>query len=104
MVSVVEEEEQVLLVLSLADFMDVVISVIRVSSPLSCCNGVIDCMKELWLLELTLRSATPQIIHSQAVETGVGSFWSPILEFLNRDGKKVVTLLVTDSEPDYRSA
>uniref|UniRef100_A0A3P8PET6 ERCC4 domain-containing protein n=1 Tax=Astatotilapia calliptera TaxID=8154 RepID=A0A3P8PET6_ASTCA len=103
MVSVVEEEEQVLLVLSLADFMDVVISVNRVSSPLSCCNGVIDCMKELWLLELTLRSATPQIIHSQAVETGVGSFWSPILEFLNRDGKKVVTLLVTDSEPDYRS-
>lgn len=104
MVSVVEEEEQVLLVLSLADFMDVVISVNRVSSPLSCCNGVIDCMKELWLLELTLRSATPQIIHSQSVETGVGSFWSPILEFLNRDGKKVVTLLVTDSEPDYRSA
>uniref|UniRef100_A0A3Q4HBN1 Essential meiotic structure-specific endonuclease subunit 2 n=1 Tax=Neolamprologus brichardi TaxID=32507 RepID=A0A3Q4HBN1_NEOBR len=85
MVSVVEEEEQVLLVLSLADFMDVVISVNRVSSPLSCCNGVIDCMKELWLLELTLRSATPQIIHSQGVETGVGSFWSPILEFLNRD-------------------
>ncbi|XP_005935595.1 probable crossover junction endonuclease EME2 isoform X1 [Haplochromis burtoni] len=72
MVSVVEEEEQVLLVLSLADFMDVVISVNR-------------------------------IIHSQAVETGVGSFWSPLLEFLNRDGKKVVTLLVTDSEPDYRS-
>ncbi|XP_035771333.1 probable crossover junction endonuclease EME2 isoform X2 [Neolamprologus brichardi] len=72
MVSVVEEEEQVLLVLSLADFMDVVISVNR-------------------------------IIHSQGVETGVGSFWSPILEFLNRDGKKVVTLLVTDSEPDYRS-
>uniref|UniRef100_A0A3Q3CVC8 Essential meiotic structure-specific endonuclease subunit 2 n=1 Tax=Haplochromis burtoni TaxID=8153 RepID=A0A3Q3CVC8_HAPBU len=103
MVSVVEEEEQVLLVLSLADFMDVVISVNRVSSPLSCCNGVIDSMKELWLLELTLRSATPQIIHSQAVETGVGSFWSPLLEFLNRDGKKVVTLLVTDSEPDYRS-
>lgn len=34
MVSVVEEEEQVLLVLSLADFMDVVISVNRVSSPL----------------------------------------------------------------------
>ncbi|XP_063337448.1 probable crossover junction endonuclease EME2 [Pelmatolapia mariae] len=72
MVSVVEEEEQVLLVLSLADFMDVVISVKR-------------------------------IIHSQGVETGVGSFWSPILEFLNRDGKKVVTLLVTDSESDYRS-
>lgn len=72
MVSVVEEEEQVLLVLSLADFMDVVISVKR-------------------------------SIHSQGVEMGVGSFWSPILEFLNRDGKKVVTLLVTDSESDYRS-
>ncbi|CAI5659153.1 unnamed protein product [Oreochromis niloticus] len=73
MVAVVEEEEeQVLLVLNLADFMDVVISVKR-------------------------------IIHSEGVETGVGSFWSPLLEFLNRDAKKVVTLLVTDSEPDYRS-
>ncbi|XP_031595204.1 probable crossover junction endonuclease EME2 isoform X1 [Oreochromis aureus] len=73
MVAVVEEEEeQVLLVLNLADFMDVVISVKR-------------------------------IIHSEGMETGVGSFWSPLLEFLNRDAKKVVTLLVTDSEPDYRS-
>ncbi|XP_030610564.1 essential meiotic structure-specific endonuclease subunit 2 [Archocentrus centrarchus] len=64
------EEEQVLLVLSLADFMDIVISVKR--------------------------------IDSDGVETGVGSFWSPLLECLNRDVKKVVTLLVTDSEPDYR--
>lgn len=34
-----------LLVLSLADFMDIVISVKRVSRPLSCSNNMIDSMK-----------------------------------------------------------
>ncbi|XP_049915156.1 probable crossover junction endonuclease EME2 isoform X3 [Epinephelus moara] len=65
------EEEQVVLVLSLMDFMDTVISV-------------------------------KKMLDSEEEETGAGSFLSPILECLNRDAKKVVTLLVTDSQPDYR--
>ncbi|XP_049419606.1 probable crossover junction endonuclease EME2 isoform X1 [Epinephelus fuscoguttatus] len=65
------EEEQVVLVLSLTDFMDTVISV-------------------------------KKMLDSEEEETGAGSFLSPILECLNRDAKKVVTLLVTDSQPDYR--
>ncbi|XP_044034462.1 probable crossover junction endonuclease EME2 [Siniperca chuatsi] len=66
------EEEHVVLVLCLTDFMDVVISV-------------------------------KKMLDSEGEEMGVGSFLSPLLECLNRDSKKVVTLLVTDSEPDYRT-
>ncbi|XP_029383127.1 essential meiotic structure-specific endonuclease subunit 2 isoform X3 [Echeneis naucrates] len=65
------EEEQVLLVLCLTDFMDMVISV-------------------------------KTMLDSEEEETEVGSFFGPLLEYLNRDAKKVVTLLVTDAQPDYR--
>ncbi|XP_036936766.1 probable crossover junction endonuclease EME2 [Acanthopagrus latus] len=44
-----------------------------------------------------------KMLHSEEEERGVGSFLSPLLECLNRDAKKVVTLLVTDSQPDYRT-
>lgn len=43
-----------------------------------------------------------QMLDSEGEETGVGSFLSPLFECLNRDAKKVVTLLVTDPHPDYR--
>ncbi|XP_070847539.1 probable crossover junction endonuclease EME2 isoform X2 [Chaetodon trifascialis] len=66
-------EEQVVLVLDLTDFMDMVVSV-------------------------------KKMLQSEGEEGGVGSFLSPLLECLNRDVKKVVTLLVTDSQPDYRSS
>ncbi|XP_051274374.1 probable crossover junction endonuclease EME2 isoform X2 [Dicentrarchus labrax] len=66
------EEEQVVLVLDLTDFMDMVVSV-------------------------------KKMLDSEGEEVGVGSFLSPLLECLNRDAKKVVTLLVTDSQPDYRT-
>ncbi|XP_029383126.1 essential meiotic structure-specific endonuclease subunit 2 isoform X2 [Echeneis naucrates] len=66
------EEEQVLLVLCLTDFMDMVISV-------------------------------KTMLDSEEEETEVGSFFGPLLEYLNRDAKKVVTLLVTDAQPDYRA-
>ncbi|XP_054454817.1 probable crossover junction endonuclease EME2 isoform X1 [Anoplopoma fimbria] len=42
-----------------------------------------------------------KMLDSDGEETGMGSLLSPILECLNRDAKKVVTLLVTDSQPDY---
>ncbi|XP_008303339.1 probable crossover junction endonuclease EME2 isoform X2 [Stegastes partitus] len=60
------EEEQVVLVLGLADFMDMVISVKR-------------------------------MLDSEGEETERGSFLSPLLECLNRDAQKVVTLLVIES-------
>ncbi|XP_076615489.1 essential meiotic structure-specific endonuclease subunit 2 [Chaetodon auriga] len=66
-------EEQVVLVLDLTDFMDVVVSVRK-------------------------------MLQYEGEEGGVGSILSPLLECLNRDVKKVVTLLVTDSQPDYRSS
>ncbi|XP_074476223.1 essential meiotic structure-specific endonuclease subunit 2 [Sebastes fasciatus] len=65
------EEEQVVLVLGLTDFMDMVISV-------------------------------KKMLDSDGEDTGMGSFLSPVLERLNRDAKNV-TLLVTDSLPDYRT-
>ncbi|XP_010784704.1 probable crossover junction endonuclease EME2 isoform X1 [Notothenia coriiceps] len=66
------EEEQVVLVLGLTDFMDTVVSV-------------------------------KKMLDSNEEQTGAGSFLSPILECLNRDAKKVVTLLVTDPQQDYRA-
>ncbi|XP_034415390.1 probable crossover junction endonuclease EME2 [Cyclopterus lumpus] len=45
-----------------------------------------------------------KMLGSEGEETGMGSFLGPILECLNRDAKKVVTLLVTDSQlENYRS-
>ncbi|XP_073346208.1 probable crossover junction endonuclease EME2 isoform X1 [Pagrus major] len=44
-----------------------------------------------------------KMLDSEEEERGVGSFLSPLLECLNRDAKKVVTLIVTDSQPDYRT-
>lgn len=66
------EEEQVVLVLGLTDFMDIVISV-------------------------------KKMLDSEGEETETGSFLSPLLECLNHDAQKVVTLLVTDSESNYRT-
>ncbi|CAB1443967.1 unnamed protein product [Pleuronectes platessa] len=66
------EEDQTVLLLSLTDFLDMVISV-------------------------------KKMLNSGGEETGVGSFLSPLLERLNRDARKVVTLLVTDSQQDYRT-
>lgn len=42
------------------------------------------------------------MLDSEGEEAGFGSFLCALLECLNRDAKKVVTLLVTDSEPGYR--
>ncbi|XP_029312182.1 essential meiotic structure-specific endonuclease subunit 2 isoform X2 [Cottoperca gobio] len=65
------DEEQVVVVLGLTVFMDMVISV-------------------------------KKMLDSDEEETGAGSLLGPILECLNRDAKKVVTLLVTHSQLDYR--
>lgn len=90
------------LVLGLTDFMDMVISVKKVSSLSTCkeltlwtqtCDSVEQCCVFLLL----------QMLDSEGEEMGAGSLLSPLFEFLNRDAKKVVTLLVTDSQPDYRS-
>ncbi|KAM3592502.1 uncharacterized protein V6R79_020062 [Siganus canaliculatus] len=66
------EEEQVVLVLDLAEFIEVVVSV-------------------------------KKMLDSEEEEAGVGSYLGSLLECLNRDAKKVVTLLVTDSQPDNRT-
>lgn len=42
------------------------------------------------------------MLDSEGEELGEGSLLSPLLECLNRDVKKVVTLLVADPQPDYR--
>ncbi|CAJ1080906.1 probable crossover junction endonuclease EME2 isoform X2 [Xyrichtys novacula] len=49
-----------------------------------------------WMREL------PQMLDSDEEETGTGSVFSLVLECLNRDSKKVVTLLVIDSQTQYR--
>ncbi|XP_068610870.1 probable crossover junction endonuclease EME2 [Brachionichthys hirsutus] len=66
------EEEQVVVVLDLTDFMDTIVSV-------------------------------KKMLDSEEEESGADSFLSPLLEYLNRDVKKVVTLLVTDGQADYWS-
>ncbi|XP_071397466.1 probable crossover junction endonuclease EME2 [Centroberyx affinis] len=66
------EEEQVVLVQGLTDFMDMVI-----------------CVKKM--------------LESDGEESGVESFLSPLLECLNRDANKVVTVLVIDSLTNYRT-
>lgn len=42
------------------------------------------------------------MLDSDGEEPGEGSYLGPLLECLNRDAKTVVTLLVKDSQPDYR--
>ncbi|KAM4524147.1 essential meiotic structure-specific endonuclease subunit 2 isoform 2-T2 [Odontesthes bonariensis] len=66
------EEEQVIVVLTLTDFMDIVVSV-------------------------------KKILDSEEEERGMGAVLSPLLELLNRDANKLVSLLVTDCVPDHRS-
>ncbi|KAL6095157.1 eme2 [Pungitius sinensis] len=44
-----------------------------------------------------------KMLDSGGEETGTGSFLSPVLEYLNRDDKKLVTVLVTHSPADYRT-
>lgn len=43
-----------------------------------------------------------QLLDNEGEEPGEGSFLGVFLERLNRDAKKVVTLLVKDAQPDYR--
>lgn len=42
------------------------------------------------------------MLDSEGEEPGEGSYLGALLELLNRDVKKVVTLLVKDAQPDYR--
>ncbi|XP_075890552.1 essential meiotic structure-specific endonuclease subunit 2 [Nelusetta ayraudi] len=65
------EEEQVVVVLDLSEFIDLALSV-------------------------------KKMLDSEGEEPGEGSYLSALLEHLNRDAKKVVTLLVKDAQPDYR--
>lgn len=41
------------------------------------------------------------MLDNEGDETETKSFLSPLLEFLNRNAKEVVTILVTDSPFDY---
>lgn len=42
------------------------------------------------------------MLDSEGEEPGEGSYLAALLEHLNRDAKKVVTLLVKDTQLDYR--
>ncbi|KAM8837793.1 essential meiotic structure-specific endonuclease subunit 2 [Spinachia spinachia] len=44
-----------------------------------------------------------KMLDSGGEEAGMGSFLGPILEYLNREEKKLVTLLVTHDQTDYRT-
>ncbi|XP_041672477.1 probable crossover junction endonuclease EME2 [Cheilinus undulatus] len=66
------EEEQVVLVLNLSEFMDIVISV-------------------------------KNMLDSEGEDTRTRSVLSPLLECLNRDAKKVFTLIVIDFQSDNRA-
>lgn len=43
-----------------------------------------------------------QMLDSEGEEPGEESCLGALLEHLNRDAEKVVTLLVKDAQPDYR--
>ncbi|XP_069547631.1 probable crossover junction endonuclease EME2 isoform X1 [Brachyistius frenatus] len=72
-------------------------------------NGEVSVAEEQVLLVLGLTDLMDMIISvkkmldSEGEETGTGPFLSPLLECLNSDAKMVVTMLVTDCEPDYRT-
>lgn len=42
------------------------------------------------------------MLNSEGEEPAEGSYLGALLECLNRTAKKVVTLLVRDTQPDYR--
>lgn len=42
------------------------------------------------------------MLDNDGEEPGEGSYLRALVEHLNRDAKKVVTLLVKDAQPDYR--
>lgn len=44
-----------------------------------------------------------QMLEGEGAESGTGTALHPLLEFFNRDAKKVVTMLVTDCESVFRS-
>lgn len=51
---------------------------------------------------LVMGVSTWQMLDSEGEEPGKGSYLGVLLEHLNRDAKKVVTLLVKDAQPDYK--
>ncbi|XP_068161531.1 probable crossover junction endonuclease EME2 [Antennarius striatus] len=51
------------------------------------------------LMDMTM--SVKKMLDSKEEETAVDSLFSPLLEYLNRDVKKVVTFLVTGAQPDY---
>lgn len=91
------EEDQVVLVLDMSDFIELVLSVKKVwqinyeIKPLGC---------SLWSLSCFL-SFLLQLLNSREDESGEGSVTNPLLEGLNREMRKVVMLLLTESHPDY---
>lgn len=94
------EEEQIILVLHLTQFMDMVISVKTVSILSSCCFFSIHAAPSSLSHTLMLML---QMLDREEEDAGTESVLSPLLECLNRDANKVVTLLVIDSEKHYRS-
>lgn len=85
------------LVLDVTDFMDVVVSVKRVCSLLSYkpnTNFPGSHFGDNFVIS--------QVLDSEGEEAEEGSSLSPLLGRLNVDAKKVVTLLVRDSQPDYK--
>lgn len=84
------------LVLDLTDFMDVVVSVKRVCSLLSYK------LNNFPGSRFGDNDVISQMLDSEGEEEEEGSSLSPLLGRLNMDAKKVVTLLVRDSQPDYR--
>ncbi|CAJ1080905.1 probable crossover junction endonuclease EME2 isoform X1 [Xyrichtys novacula] len=58
--------------------------------------------EEQVVLVLKLTEFMDMMLDSDEEETGTGSVFSLVLECLNRDSKKVVTLLVIDSQTQYR--
>lgn len=57
-----------------------------------------------WTDFLGLVTSVKKMLDNEGDETETKSFLSPLLEFLNRNAKEVVTILVTDSPFDYTSS
>ncbi|XP_061564227.1 probable crossover junction endonuclease EME2 isoform X2 [Cololabis saira] len=51
---------------------------------------------------LNMAISVKKMLDSEEEETGTSTVLSPVFECLNKDAKKVVTLLVLDCEPDHR--
>lgn len=84
------------LVLDVTDFMDIVVSVKRVCSLLNYKLNNVPCS------HFRDNVVILQMLDSEGEEAEEGSSLSPLLGLLNVDVRKVVTLLVRDSQPDYR--